>query len=145
MLPQGLFSVAVSTVLFPEIWRGGRRSATWPASARIVSEGSRTIIFLLLPAAAISIVLAQPIVRLLFQHGEFTTTAPRAVSLALMTFSLGLVANGLSLLLTRAFFSLQRPDVPTHVAAVNLVLNPVLDLALLALRGRRHRACRRRS
>ena len=48
-----------------------------------------------------------------------------------MAFSLGLVANGLSLLLTRAFFSLQRPDVPTRVAAVNLVLNAVLDVALL--------------
>ena len=48
-----------------------------------------------------------------------------------MAFSLGLVANGLSLLLTRAFFSLQRPDVPTRVAAVNLVLNAVLDIALL--------------
>ena len=48
-----------------------------------------------------------------------------------MAFSLGLMANGLSLLLTRAFFSLQRPDIPTRVAAVNLVLNAVLDIALL--------------
>ena len=130
MLPQGLFSVAVSTVLFPEL---ARRAAQRDLGGvgRIVSDGSRTIIFLLLPAAAISIVLAQPLVRLLFEHGEFSASATDAVSLALMAFSLGLVANGLSLLLTRAFFSLQRPDVPTRVAAVNLVLNAVLDVALL--------------
>jgi putative peptidoglycan lipid II flippase len=48
-----------------------------------------------------------------------------------MAFSLGLVGNGFSLLLTRAFFSLQEPGVPTKVALVNLALNFVLDIALL--------------
>ena len=58
MLPQGLFSVAVSTVLFPEI---SRRAAQrdLPGLGRMVPDGSRTIIFLLLPAAAVSIVLAR--------------------------------------------------------------------------------------
>jgi MviN-like protein. len=46
-------------------------------------------------------------------------------------FSLGLLGNGLSLLLTRAFFGLQEPRIPTLVALVNLVLNLFLDLALL--------------
>src|SRR4029079_5778780 len=125
-----LFSVAVSTVLFPEL---ARRAAQRDLGGvgRIVSDGARTIIFLLLPAAAISIVLAQPLVRLLFQHGEFSASATDAVSLALMAFSLGLVANGLALLLTRGFVRLHRPDVPTKISAVNLVLNAVLDVALL--------------
>ena len=49
----------------------------------------------------------------------------------LVAFSLGLVGNGLSLLLTRAFFGLQEPRIPTVVALVNLFLNLILDLALL--------------
>ena len=130
MLPQGLFSVAVSTVLFPELARaaGGRDI---PELARIVARGSRAIVFLLLPAAVISMVLAEPIVRLLYQHGQFDAADTTRVSAALVTFSLGLIGNGLSLLLTRAFFSLQEPRVPTLVAVVNLVLNLILDLALL--------------
>ncbi len=47
----------------------------------------------------------------------------------LVAFSLGLVGNGVALLLTRAFFALQMPQVPTRVAVGNLFLNAVLDLA----------------
>ena len=48
---------------------------------------------------------------------------------ALVGFSLGLVGNGVALLLTRAFFALQMPQVPTRVAVGNLFLNALLDLA----------------
>jgi putative peptidoglycan lipid II flippase len=67
----------------------------------------------------------------LFEHGQFGSTSTDIVAKALMAFSLGLVGNGFSLLLTRAFFSLQEPGVPTRVALVNLALNFVLDIALL--------------
>jgi putative peptidoglycan lipid II flippase len=130
MLPQGLFSVAVSSVLFPELARAaGARDL--PELSRIVARGARAIVFLLLPAAAVSIALAYPVVRLLYQHGQFDAGDTRRVGATLITFSLGLVANGLSLLLTRAFFSLQEPRVPTQVAVINLVLNLILDIALL--------------
>ena len=59
MLPQGLFSVAVTVVLFPEISRLAARGDT-AGFARTVSTGARTIVFLLLPAAAVSIALATP-------------------------------------------------------------------------------------
>ena len=59
MLPQGLFSVAVTVVLFPEISRLAARGDT-AGFARTVSTGARTIVFLLLPAAAVSIALAEP-------------------------------------------------------------------------------------
>jgi putative peptidoglycan lipid II flippase len=130
MLPQGLFSVAVSTVLFPELARAaaGRDMAD---VSRIVARGSRAIVFLLLPAAVISMALAEPVVRLLYQHGNFDSADTVRVSATLVTFSLGLIGNGISLLLTRAFFSLQEPRIPTQVALINLFLNLVLDIALL--------------
>src|SRR5204863_527985 len=89
MLPQGLFSVAVSTVLFPELARAaaGRDMAD---VSRIVARGSRAIVFLLLPAAVISIALAEPVVRLLYQHGNFDAGDTTRVSAALVAFSLGL-------------------------------------------------------
>jgi putative peptidoglycan lipid II flippase len=129
MLPQGLFSVAVSAVLFPELARVAARGDLAGFAER-VSEGARRIVFLLLPAAAASIVLAAPIVRLIYERGKFDASDTRHVAATLIAFSLGLVFNGLALLLTRAFFALQEPRVPTQVAAGNLVLNAVLDLAL---------------
>jgi putative peptidoglycan lipid II flippase len=129
MLPQGLFSVAVTVVLFPEISRLAARGDV-SGIARTVVTGARTIIFLLLPAAAISIALAEPIVRLVFQHGSFTSADTQHVAGALGAFSLGLVSNGLALLMTRAFFALREARIPTQVALGNLFLNLILDLIL---------------
>ncbi len=128
MLPQGLFSVAVSAVLFPRISRLAARG-DMDGFARTFADGARTIVFLLLPAAAISIALAEPITRVLFQHSSFTSSDTRHVATTLIAFSLGLIGNGLALLLTRAFFALQMPQIPTRVAVLNLILNAVLDLA----------------
>jgi putative peptidoglycan lipid II flippase len=128
MLPQGLFSVAVSAVLFPRISRLAARG-DMDGFARTFAAGARTIVFLLLPAAAVSIALAQPITRLLFQHSRFTAADTSHVAATLIAFSLGLIGNGLALLLTRAFFALQMPQVPTRVAVGNLFLNALLDLA----------------
>jgi putative peptidoglycan lipid II flippase len=128
MLPQGLFSVAVSAVPFPRISRLAARG-DMDGFATTFAAGTRTILFLLLPAAAISIALAEPITRVLFQHQSFTATDTMHVATTLVAFSLGLVGNGVALLLTRAFFALQMPQVPTRVAFGNLFLNAVLDLA----------------
>ena len=72
----------------------------------------------------------EPIVRVLFQRGAFDASQRDLVAQCLAAFSLGLAANGALLLLNRAFFSLQRPWLPTSAAAGNLVLNGVLDWLL---------------
>ena len=96
---------------------------------RTVSSGLRQIAFLLIPAAAVSAVLAEPIVRILFQRGHFTAAQTPVVAGALAAFSAGLVFNGAMLMLNRGFFSLQSNWIPTVVALGNLFLNAVLDFA----------------
>src|SRR5947208_12338252 len=100
---------------------------------RTVTTGIRQIAFLLVPARVISAVLAEPIVRLVFQRGDFTPRQTPAVAASLAAFSLGLVFNGFMLMLNRAFFSLQSPWIPTWVALANLGLNAVLDGAFYRL------------
>ena len=79
MLPQGMFSVAVATVLFPTLSRmASRRDAA--AMRRAVGNGMRQINLLLIPAAAFMMVLPTPIVRLLFQRGEFNAQLDRTWS-----------------------------------------------------------------
>ena len=82
--------------------------------------------FLLLPASAVSAVLAEPIVRLLYERGEFKPDQTPVVAAALAAFSLGLVFNGMMLMLNRGFFSLQEPWLPTLVALGNLGFSVVL-------------------
>jgi putative peptidoglycan lipid II flippase len=129
MLPQGMFSVAVATVLFPSLSRLASRRDVG-GFRHTVGLGLRQIAFLLVPASVASAVLAEPIVRLVYQRGEFTATQTTVVAQALVAFSLGLAFNGAMLMLNRAFFSLQSNWIPTLVALGNLALNIVLDAAL---------------
>jgi putative peptidoglycan lipid II flippase len=128
MLPQGMFSVAVATVLFPSLSRLAARGDT-DGFRRMVGIGLRQICFLLVPASVLSAVLAEPIIRLIYQRGEFTSSQTPVVAAALAAFAAGLTFNGTMLLLNRAFFSLQSPWVPTAVALGNLGLNALLDWA----------------
>jgi putative peptidoglycan lipid II flippase len=129
MLPQGMFSVAVATVLFPSLARLASR-ADLDAFRHTVSNGIRQIAFLLVPASVLCAVLADPIVRVVYQRGDFTAAQTPATAGALAAFSLGLSFNGFMLMLNRAFFSLQSPWIPTWVALGNLGLNAALDGAL---------------
>ena len=129
MLPQGIFSVAVATVLFPTLARLAARG-DMDGFRRTSASGLRQIGFLLIPASAALAVLAQPIVRLVFERGAFTADQTVVVAQCLAAFSLGLAFNGAMLMLNRSFFSLQSPWVPTAVALGNLGLNVVLDAAL---------------
>jgi putative peptidoglycan lipid II flippase len=129
MLPQGMFSVAVATVLFPALARLAARN-DMPGFRDLVSTGLRQINFLLLPAAAASAVLAEPIIRLLYERGRFDPEETPVVAGALAAFALGLAFNGMMLMLNRAFFSLQLPWLPTAVALGNVAFNVALYAAL---------------
>jgi len=128
MLPQGMFSVAVATVLFPSLSRLASRG-DYDGFRRTVGLGLRQIAFLLVPASVFSAVLAEPIVRLLYQRGEFSPHQTTVVAGALAAFAAGLTFNGTMLMLNRAFFSLQSPWIPTIVALGNLGVNAALDAA----------------
>src|SRR5205823_3327508 len=128
MLPQGMFSVAIATVLFPTLSRLASRGDL-RGVADTVSHGLRQIAFLLAPTAVVSAVLADPIIRILYQRGQWHPSQTPVVAGSLAAFSAGLVFNGAMLMLNRAFFSLQSNWIPTAVALGNLFLNAVLDYA----------------
>jgi len=129
MLPQGIFSVALATVLFPSLSRLVARRDT-NGLRSLVGTGTRQNLLLLIPAAVATMVLAKPIVELIYQYGRFGTASTDQVSTALLWFSFSLPFAGVNLLLTRTFFSLQRPWIPTALAAANLVVNLALSLLL---------------
>ena len=124
MLPQGMFSVAVATVLFPQLARlAARRDLE--GMQRTIGVGLRAIGLLLIPAGAAMLVLAEPMVRLLYQGGEWTAESTRLTADALFWFAFSLPFSGWVLMLTRGFFSLQRPWVPTTLAVGSLAINAI--------------------
>ena len=110
-LPQGIFSVAIATVLFPTLARFANRGEIDDLRATM-ANGMRQILFVLVPAAAAILVLSEPMIRLVYQRGDFDAAETTVVATALFWFAFSLPTNGLFLLLTRTFFSLQRPWMP---------------------------------
>jgi putative peptidoglycan lipid II flippase len=129
MLPQGIFSVAIATVVFPTLSRFAARREYDDLRATM-ANGTRQILLFLVPAAAAVLVLSEPMTRLVYQRGEFDAAQTDLVAEALFWFAFSLPFNGVFLLLTRTFFSLQRPWVPTAIAGLNLVVTAIVALAL---------------
>ena len=132
MLPQGIFAVAVTTVLFPTLARLAARGDTG-GLRRSLDGGLRQIAFLLVPAGLLSIVLAEPIVRLVYQRGEFTAQDTEIVAQCLQAFSIGLVFNGWMLILNRSFYAVQTNWTPTAIALGAVALNAILDTVFYRL------------
>ncbi len=129
MLPQGIFSVAIATVLFPALARLATRR-DFDGLRALTATGTRQIFLTLIPAAVCTLVLAEPITRLVYERGEFGPDSTDLVAEALFWFSFSLPFAGVNLLLTRTFFSLQRPWLPTALGGASLAVNIVVALAL---------------
>jgi putative peptidoglycan lipid II flippase len=129
MLPQGIFSVAITTVLFPTLSRQAARREAAPMR-HTIANGIRQINLLLIPSAVGLLLLAAPIVQLLFQHRAYTHADTLEAALALRWFAVGLPFSGMNLLMTRTFFALQMPWIPTKLAAVNMTVDIILSVAL---------------
>ena len=128
-LPQGIFSVAIATVLFPTLARFASRR-DFDSLRTTLAKGMRQIIFVLIPASAAILVLAEPMIRLVYQRGEFNSAETAVVATALFWFAFSLPTNGMYLLLSRTFFGLQKPWIPTWIAGANLALTAVGSLLL---------------
>ena len=113
-LPLGIVGVAMGTVLMPELTRA-LRGDDRAAVAHAESRGLELAVGLALPATLGLIVLSEPIVRLLFEHGAFTAADTAATAQALMWLALGLPAHVLVKALSPAFFA--REDTLTPLLA----------------------------
>jgi putative peptidoglycan lipid II flippase len=138
-LPHAIFAVSIFTALLPgmsERWSVGR-----PEEVRtLVSRGLRDTVVVTIPAAIGLIVLAEPIVRLLFQHGEALTRDSVAIARTLQGFAVGLLSFSSFQLLTRSFYAMQDTKTPAIVnvgaACVNIAAAFLYTWVLpLGLRG----------
>jgi putative peptidoglycan lipid II flippase len=129
-LPEALFAIAVGTVLFPTLSKLAARNDSEQFRST-VSRGLRVIFFLLIPITALILVLSEPIVRLVYERGEFSAADTSLVAYTLFFFAFGSAFSGGSALLTRGFFSLERPWIPTLLALANLGVNALLNWAFI--------------
>ena len=128
--PVGIIAVSIATAIFPTLARqaAGQDSAGLRATTAF---GLRMVLVLILPVLALVLVLADPLVRLLFQRGEFTSSATAAVAAALRGYTLGLGAVAAYYIITRAFYALQDMATPVKVGGGMILFNAVLAFLLM--------------
>src|SRR5256886_8228628 len=132
-LPLGIFGVAVATVTLPLVSRsaaGGNTSEFRSALAHSV----RLVLLLTIPAAIGLIILAEPIIQLIYQHGRFTHEATIQTAAALRFYAIGLAGYSADKVLAPAFYALNKRYLPMFVTmtsiAINFSLNWFLTLYL---------------
>ena len=133
-LPLGVVGVAVSTALLPTLSRqlaAGEKTA----AARSQNRGIEFALLLTLPATAALLVIAMPIVTVLFERGAFGPAETRATADALMAFATGLPAYVLIRVLTPGFFAREDTSTPVRIAAAGIMVNILLNLFLMELWG----------
>jgi putative peptidoglycan lipid II flippase len=110
-LPYGIFVVAIATALMPEL--SEKHSGEDIEGYReAFSFGLRTMIFVVVPSTVGLIVLAEPIVGLLYQRGEFGASDTRSVAELLIAYSVGLLGYSAYFFFVRAFYSRQNTKTP---------------------------------
>jgi putative peptidoglycan lipid II flippase len=129
MLPLGVFSIAISSAIFPTLTR--YISLGQPVRMRdALEQGIRWILYLTFPTVIVMIVLRRPIVHLLFQYGDFGEAAREATALAFLFYSLGLAGHALVQILARAYYATKDTTTPLVMTVVSIVVNVALAIAL---------------
>lgn len=129
-LPQGVFGVSLATFLLPTL-AGLAADKQFPEFRDNLRRGMGYLFFVNAIAAAMLMVLAEPMVRLLFEYGEFTAVSTRRASFALMCLAPSLLTYSAVNVMARAFFALGDTKVPMQISAVCLCLNIVVLLPLI--------------
>ena len=129
-LPQGVFGVSLATFLLPTL-AGLAAEKQFPEFRENLRRGMGYLFFVNAIAAAMLMVLAEPMVRLLFEHGAFTADSTRRASFALMCLAPSLLTYSAVNVMARAFYALGDTKVPMQISAVCLCLNIVVLLPLI--------------
>jgi putative peptidoglycan lipid II flippase len=133
-LPYGVFVVAIATALMPELSEKYSRGDT--AGYRdTLSFGLRLVAFVAIPSTVGLVVLAEPIIALLYERGQFGPQATQEVAALLVAYSVGLLGYSAYFLLVRAFYSRQNTKTPALLNVVLFVVYAALAYGLSRLTG----------
>jgi len=133
-LPIGIFGVSIATAALPDLSRHAA-AEDMAAIRRAVSGALRLMLMLNVPAMVGLMVLAEPIVALLYQRGNFTPGDTAATAAALLFYSPGLLGYSAVKIASPTFYSLRDSRTPVIVSVASVALNLVLNIALFRVMG----------
>jgi putative peptidoglycan lipid II flippase len=134
-IPLGVIGTPLGIVIFPSMARELAVGRT-DHYLEILGRSLRILAFVMLPIAALGIVLREHVVELLLGYGKFDAAAVRLTADTLALFLIGLTAHSLIAVLARAFYARQDTRTPMVAAVLAVAINCVLAIALVGSLGR---------
>ena len=129
-LVLGGYAIAVATAILPMMSHQAA-AKDYESLKKTLSFSVRIVAFITIPAALGLMILREPIIRVLFQHGQFVAESTRLTARALLCYAVGLPALASVKLIVPAFYSTHDTRTPVAVASISLVLNIVLNIVFL--------------
>ncbi len=134
-LPLGVFTIAISTVVFPVLSQSIAQGKE-DDFGKTYRKGISLSMMLTLPAAVGLTLLAPEIIDVLFERGAFSTSDSEALSPILVICALGMPFYAFVSIETRAFYALKDTKTPVKGSTIALAVNLVLSLTLLRILDR---------
>lgn len=129
-MPLGIFAVAMSTVLLPT-FSGHMVTTDTDRLRRTLNRALRNLLFVMLPAAVGLLVLARPIVEMIFEWGNFTSRSTQLTTIALQFYAPGLAVFSLAKVFVPAFYAMQDTRTPVRLGIYTVGLNLVLNVTFV--------------
>ena len=127
---MGMFIVSISSVVYPMLSKLSTENNKVEFNKSIITA-MNTVILLVIPISVGAIILSTPIVKILFQRGEFDARATYMTSVALVFYSVGMIGFGLRDILGKIFYSLQDTKTPMINGAIAMGLNIILNISFV--------------
>lgn len=127
---MAMFITSVAAVIYPMLSKLSSEDNKEKFTSSVV-QSINSVILLVIPISVGAMVLATPIVKLLFQRGEFDARATSMTAIALIMYSIGMVAFGLRDILGKVFYALKDTKTPMINGAIAMIMNIVLNIILV--------------
>ncbi len=137
-LPLGLFGVAIGTVTLPVLSRS-IAAGNVPEFRQNLAKGMRLAFLLTIPSTLGLVILAEPIISVLYQHGKFGANSTAQAAAALQFYAIGLIAYASMKVLVPAFYAIDKRRTPMNVSFVAIGVNLALNWLFTFKLGLGHR------
>lgn len=121
-LPVGIFALAIAVATFPTMTEQAALKQ-WDKLRQTTSSAIRMVIFITLPISVGMIVLRYPLIRILFQHGHFTSQDTLMMAIPLLYYAVGISSQSVIQILPRTFYALQDTWTPVLLGIISMAVN----------------------
>ena len=129
-LPLGIIATALGTVLLP-VFSGHAAREKYGEIRVGLTDGLRHMLFVMVPASVGLLVLARPIIQMIFERGEFGAASTQLTALALQCYAPGLIVFSLFKVVVPAFYAQQDTKTPVKIGVLAVALNFILNITLI--------------